>query len=58
MRVFLATWLTDHSLGQSLTKNGAAGRLLSYHFLREQKVTDKQLQIYIRKGNVDIRKKK
>jgi hypothetical protein len=50
MKIVFATWLVDKSLGDSLTKNSAANRLVSYHFIVEQKVTKKILKNYIKKG--------
>ena len=54
----MATWLTDRTLGRSLTKKRANNRLLSFHFLREQEITFEQLRQYIRTGRVDPRKTK
>ena len=54
----MATWLADRSLGRSLTKNKARKRLLSFHFLREQKITSDQLRKYVTFGRVDTRKSK
>lgn len=58
MKIYMATWLTDRTLGRSLTKKRANNRLLSFHFLREQEITFEQLRQYIRTGRVDPRKTK
>ena len=58
MKIILATWLADRSLGRSLTKKGARKRLLSYHFLQEQRVTSEQLEQYVKTGETDTRKNK
>jgi hypothetical protein len=58
MKIILSTWLTDRSLGQSLTKTGARNRLLSYYFLIEQKITKDLLTRYVLYGRCDPRKSK
>lgn len=58
MQIFLSTWLTDRSLGISLTKKRAKYRLLSYHFLKEQKITSTLLFQYCQTGRCDPRKNK
>lgn len=58
MKVYFATWLTDRTLGQSLTKKGGNCRLLSYYFIREQETPPKQFERYVRRGICDIRKNK
>ena len=52
----MATWLTDRSLGTSLTKKRANRRLLSYYFLLEQKITTPLLTQYCQTGRCDPRK--
>ena len=54
----MATWLTDRSLGSSLTKKRASRRLLSYHFLLEQGISTTLLEQYCRTGRCDPRKTK
>lgn len=56
MKIIFATWLTDRSLGRSLSKKKARNRLLSYHFLKEQDITDPLLRTYIQTGRCDPRK--
>lgn len=51
-------WLTDRTLGQSLTKKGARKRLASYFFLKEQSISNPQLKQYIKTGRLDPRKNK
>lgn len=58
MQIFLSTWLTDRSLGTSMTKKRAARRLLSYFFLLEQKISSALLNEYSQTGRCDPRKKK
>lgn len=58
MKIIFATWLTDRTLGTSLTKKGGSQRLVSYHFLLEQKITRKHLIKYVETGNADVRKTK
>lgn len=58
MKIFFATWLTDESLGVSLTKNQAMPRLISYHFISQQKITHEQLQEYANTGMVKVTKTK
>ena len=58
MKIYFATWLTDRSLGTSLTKKKANVRLVSYHFLKEQQVTSEQILRYCKTGRCDIRKRK
>ncbi len=58
MKIYMATWLTDRTLGRSPTKKKANNRLLSFHFLREQEITFEQLRQYTRTGRVDPRKTK
>jgi len=58
MRIFMAAWLTDRSLGSSLTKKRASRRLLSYHFLKEQEITQELFTQYIQTGRCDPRVRK
>jgi hypothetical protein len=58
MKIYLAMWLTDRTLGQSLTKKGARKRLASYFFLKEQSISNPQLKQYIKTGRLDPRKNK
>jgi len=58
MIIYLSTWMTDRSLGKSLTKKNASHRLLSYFFLFEQKINKKLLLIYHKTGKCDPRKGK
>jgi len=58
MKIYLATWLTDRSLGTSLTKKRAPRRLLSYYFLIEQEITDALFRVYCISGRADPRKNK
>ena len=58
MKIYFATWLTDRSLGRSLTKKKGSKRLLSFHFLREQGITTPLLTQYCRTGRCDPRKNK
>ena len=58
MKVFFATWLTDRSLGTSLSKKKGSSRLLSFHFLREQEITSSLLSEYSKTGECDPRKNK
>jgi len=58
MKIYMATWLTDRTLGRSLTKKKANTRLISFHFLREQGISPDQLRTYINTGRVDPRKNK
>ena len=58
MRIYLSTWLTDRSLGESLTKKRARNRLISYYFLLEQKISNALLKEYVESGRCDPRKEK
>jgi hypothetical protein len=58
MKIHFATWLTDRTHGMSLTKKRAVNRLLSYHFLGDQGITDEQFRLYCKIGRLDIRKNK
>jgi hypothetical protein len=58
MKIYFAAWLTDRSLGDSLTKKGAKTRLLSFYFLREQNITDEMIAEYSQTGKCDPRKNK
>ena len=57
MQIYLSTWITDRSLGQSMTKKKASRRLLSYYFIIEQKITKELLVEYYQRGRCDSRKK-
>lgn len=50
MKIYFATWLTDKSLGGSLSLYKADNRLASYHFLKEQNVTAEELIHYVDTG--------
>lgn len=56
MKIYFASWLTDRSLGTSLTKKKANKRLLSFYFLFEQKIEPSQLIKYVETGRCDLRK--
>jgi len=58
MKVYFATWLVDETLGRSLTKKRANTRLVSYHFIKEQKVTDEELIQYVKIGRVSRKKQR
>ena len=58
MKIYLATWLFDKTLGDSCTKLEANRRLLSYHFLAQGRFTTKQIKQYCETGRLDPRKKK
>lgn len=58
MQIYLSTWITDRSLGQSMTKKRANRRLLSYYFIVEQKITSELLVEYYQRGRCDPRKEK
>lgn len=58
MKIYLSAWLTDRSLGHSLTKKRAAKRLLSYFFLVEQKIKKSLFVEYVETGMCDPRKRK
>lgn len=57
MKLIFATWLFDASLGKALTKKKAKNRLLSFHFLREQKIKPEDLQLYCETGRYRTKKK-
>lgn len=54
----MVAWLTDRTLGTSLTKKKANKRLLSYHFLVDQKISPEHIKQYARTGRCDVRKTK
>lgn len=58
MKIYFATWLTDRSLGRSLTKQGGWSRLLSYFFLQQQAISKELLMQYSKRGRCDPRKGK
>ena len=57
MKIIFATWLFDKTLGNCMTKKKANSRLLSYHFLREQGITEEQLNTYCLTGRLNPSKK-
>lgn len=57
MRIFFATWLAEKSHGEALTKCGARQRLLSYHFIKEQKVSKTGIETYCKDGILDLKDK-
>jgi len=58
MKIYMATWLFDRTLGTSLTKKKGSKRLLSYHFIVEQGISTEQINQYCRTGRLDPRKTK
>lgn len=58
MKIYLSTWLTDRSLGDSLTKKRTRNRLLSFYFLLEQKISSSLLVEYVQRGRCDPRQSK
>ena len=58
MKIYMSAWLTDRSLGKSLTKKKANNRLLSYYFLLEQGISKTLLFQYCQTGRCDPRKRK
>ena len=58
MKIYLATWLSDRSLGKSLTKRRASRRLLSFFFIRYQEISDELFNQYVDVGQCDPRKGK
>jgi hypothetical protein len=58
MNIYLSTWLTDRSLGNSMTKKKASKRLLSYFFLKEQDISQEHFDEYVETGRCDPRKRK
>jgi hypothetical protein len=58
MKIYLSTWLTDRSLGNSMTKKKGSRRLLSYFFLKEQKISQELFSNYITFGRCDPRQEK
>lgn len=57
MKIYLATWLFDKTLGVSLTRKKANNRLMSYHFIKEGKTTNEQLTQYCETGRLNPAKK-
>lgn len=57
MRIYFATWLAEKSQGEALTKVNAPRRLLSYFFIREQKVSQTGMKKYSRTGTLDLKDK-
>ena len=58
MKIYLAMWLTDRSLGDTLTKMNAAKRLLSFFFVKQQDIPQEGFTEYCETGRFDPRKKK
>jgi hypothetical protein len=58
MKIYPVTWLGEKSQGETLTKTGAKNRLVSFHFLQEQGMTQEHLKEYIETGTVDPKKYK
>jgi hypothetical protein len=56
MKIYLATWLSETSQGESLTRKKYKNRLLSFHFLQESEVTKKEFRTYARYGRVNLQK--
>lgn len=50
MKIFLATWLFEETQGEALTDCKAKNRLISFHFLKKQKVTKPELKKYCKIG--------
>lgn len=57
MKIYLATWLFDKTLGISMTKKKGSQRLVSYHFLREQGISKDNLLEYCKTGKYNPNKK-
>lgn len=55
MKIYLATWLAEKSQGDALTKMGAWTRLLSFHFIRQQDVSDVGIKTYYKTGQLDLK---
>lgn len=49
MKIYLATWIAEKDQQMSLTKVGYTQRLLSYFFIKEQKIDKKTFVKYCRK---------
>jgi hypothetical protein len=58
MKIYLATWLVDRSVGTTLTKLGAMKRLLSFFFIKDQEIPQEGFTEYCETGEFDPRKKK
>lgn len=58
MKIYMAAWLSDRSLGKSLTKKRGNRRLLSFFFLTDQGISQDQFIQYIETGRLDPRKNK
>jgi hypothetical protein len=58
MKIYFASWLTDATLGISLTRKKANRRLLSFHFIRTQGGTKELLNRYSVTGRANVRKEK
>ena len=58
MKIYFATWLFEFNHGVSLTKKRANTRLLSYHFLTQQEISEKELDRYTTTGRLKVTKNK
>ena len=58
MKIYFATWVVEKSQGITLTKKKVKSRLLSYHLLKEQNITNPLFEEYIETGECDPRKNK
>lgn len=56
MKIYLSTWLFDQTLGESLTKHDFSKRLLSYHFIKQAKVSNSQVDEYCTTGKLKVKK--
>jgi hypothetical protein len=50
MKIILATWLGETSQGESLTKMNYPHRLISFHYLNQQKIQDADFAEYCATG--------
>ena len=57
MKIYLATWMVDPTLGVGLTKHEARRRLLSFYYIITQGVTKEDFQQYCETGLSKERKK-
>jgi hypothetical protein len=55
MKIYLATWLVDPTLGRSLTKKRANTRLVSFFFIKQQKTSNAALQQYSETGRCNLK---
>jgi CO dehydrogenase/acetyl-CoA synthase alpha subunit len=58
MKIYLSTWLTDRTLGNTMTKKKGDRRLLSYFFLISQNIPVEGFRDYCTFGRCDVRKNK